>query len=79
MSVEALKAACDTKETYANLPAGQLAAVCKPHSLGLPVAMSLFNLARSADPEKVVSFPAEWGRQILDLAGKTPDPPAVES
>lgn len=85
MSVEKLKAAiADTKESYAGVRAGDLAAVCEPLALGLPLAKDLLALAKQAadvDPEKVISISvAVHGRPLLAAAEKGAGPtPAKKS
>jgi len=75
MSVEKLKAAiADTKESYADIQAGHLVAVCEPLALGLPLAKDLLALAKQAaeaDPERVISISvAVHGRPLLAAAEK---------
>jgi hypothetical protein len=72
MSVETLKAALETPETYANVRAGDLLAVCEPLAVGLPLARELLAIAKAAadrDPEKVISIHvAVHGRPLLAAA-----------
>lgn len=68
MSIEKLKAACETHETYANVVGDHLAAVCEPLAAGLPLAAQLLGIAKGAG-EKVVSIPVAFGKQLLGAAG----------
>lgn len=85
MSIEKLKAALGTTETYATVAAGDLLAVCEPLAPGLPLAKDLHAIAKQAadvDPDRVISIHRDLhGKPLLAAAekGATPTPAAKKS
>lgn len=80
MSIEKLKKACETGETYATIAAGPLLAVCEPLALGLPLARDLAAIAKQAadvDPERAISIHRDLHGKPLLAAAEKGEPPVA--